>query len=250
MDKANNLSESNCSATVSIDASRFEQSPYFEFYKNHKTVSGVAAGHYYPSTIGEDPVATYWASWREAVLFDVFEKPWQIDGPDDVPFRERVFARRIENLAIGRGRYAIAYTSEGGTYMDGIFFRLSELCFWYVQPDRAFEEWMIVHRDCLDVKISDPHSRVLQIQGPKQTTKALGTACSNQGVATIFGSREQCDSCAESFGEIFAYQFVLLTPSPKISLCTRCTRGAQNTQLLESFPRKRRSNVSGSHNAW
>jgi len=50
--------------------------------------------------------------------------------------------------------------------MDGILFRLAENCFWYVQPDGAFEEWMIAHRQGFEVQILDPHSRVLQIQGP------------------------------------------------------------------------------------
>jgi glycine cleavage system aminomethyltransferase T len=79
-------------------------------------VLGVAAGRFYASSLGEDSVATYWALRREAVLFDVAEKPWQIEGPDVVAFLEKLFARQISNLPTGRGRYAIACTSEGGTY--------------------------------------------------------------------------------------------------------------------------------------
>jgi glycine cleavage system aminomethyltransferase T len=35
-----------------------------------------------------------------------------------------------------------------------------------VQADGALEEWLIAHRAGFDVKISDPYSRVLQLQGP------------------------------------------------------------------------------------
>ncbi len=152
--------------TVRIGARRFEQSPYYDFYVNEATVLGVAAGRFYPSYNGEDPVATYWALRREAVLFDVPEKPWQIDGPDAVAFLERLFARRVGNLAVGRGRYAIACTADGGIFMDGILFRLDESRFWYVQPDGALEEWLLAHRAGFDVNVTDPKSRVLQLQGP------------------------------------------------------------------------------------
>lgn len=158
--------DSDMTDTVRISARRFEQSPYYEHYVNPRTVLGVAAGRYYPSSNGEDPVETYWALRRKAVLFDVPEKPWQIEGPDVLPFLERIFARRIGTLAQGRGRYAIACTPDGGTFMDGILFKLAENRFWYVQPDGALEEWLIAHSDGFDVNISDPASRVLQIQGP------------------------------------------------------------------------------------
>ncbi len=152
--------------TVRIGARRFEQSPYYDLYANEATVLGVAAGRFYPACNGEDPVVSYWALRRQAVLFDVPEKPWQIDGPDAVPFLERIFARRIGDLAVGRARYAIACTADGGTFMDGILFRLAENRFWYVQPDGALEEWLLAHRAGFAVKITDPQSRVLQIQGP------------------------------------------------------------------------------------
>jgi aminomethyltransferase len=152
--------------TVCIRARLFEQSPYYEFYANSETVLGVAAGRYYTADNGEDPIEAYWALRRNAVLFDVPEKPWQIEGPDVLPFLERVFARRIGTLPEGRGRYAIACTPDGGTFMDGILFKMTDNRYWYVQPDGALKEWLIAHSDGFDVDLSDPNSRVLQIQGP------------------------------------------------------------------------------------
>lgn len=50
--------------------------------------------------------------------------------------------------------------------MDGVMFRMGENRFWYVQADGPFEAWLLAHSGSFDVTISDPHSRVLQIQGP------------------------------------------------------------------------------------
>ncbi len=154
------------SNTVRIGAGRFEQSPYFECYANPDSLLGVAANRYYAADNGEDTEETYWALRQKAVLFDVPEKPWQIEGPDAVPFLQRIFARSIDTLPQGRGRYAIACTSDGGIFMDGILFKLAENRYWYVQPDGALEEWLVAHKDGFDVSFSDPNSRVLQIQGP------------------------------------------------------------------------------------
>jgi aminomethyltransferase len=153
-------------STVRVSARRFEQSPYFDMYANDETVLGVVAGRYYTVSIGEDPVEAYWTLRRKAVLYDVPEKPWQIEGPDAVAFLERVFARRICDLPVGRGRYAIACTADGGIFMDGILFNLGENRYWYVQPDGALEPWLTALRSGFDVHVTDPKSRVLQIQGP------------------------------------------------------------------------------------
>jgi aminomethyltransferase len=127
---------------------------------------GVYAGRYYSVFNGEDVEADYWALRRKAVLYDVPERPVEISGPDSEALLERVFARRVCNLKEGRGRYALACTPRGGLFMDGILFRLDSNRFWYVQPDGALEAWLLAHSNGLDVQITDPHSRVLQIQGP------------------------------------------------------------------------------------
>ena len=152
--------------TVRISARRFEPSPYAAFYSNSKSVLGVVAGRYYEVSNGEDPETFYWLLRRRAVLYDVPEKPWQIEGPDALPFLEKIFARRIDTLDEGRGRYAIACTHDGGAFMDGILFKLAPQRYWYVQPDGALEPWLLAHSAGFDVTISDPKSRVLQIQGP------------------------------------------------------------------------------------
>ena len=127
---------------------------------------GVYAGRFYAIHNGEDAGEKYWALRRTCVMYDVPERPMEISGPGALALLERVFARRVETLKEGRGRYAIACTPQGGLFMDGILFRLAEDRYWYVQPDGALEAWLVAHSGGLDVTVSDPKSRVLQIQGP------------------------------------------------------------------------------------
>ncbi|MDF1747915.1 MAG: aminomethyltransferase family protein [Alphaproteobacteria bacterium] len=157
---------SDSSQTLRIGARRFESSPYQDCYTGPQTIFGVYAGRFYPVCNGEDHTETYWTLRRKAALYDVPERPVEIEGPDAVPFLERVFARRVATLKPGRGRYAIACTPNGGIFMDGVLFRLGETRFWYVQPDGALDAWLMAHADGFDVKVSDPKSRVLQVQGP------------------------------------------------------------------------------------
>ena len=50
--------------------------------------------------------------------------------------------------------------------MDGVLFKLADERYWYVQADGAMETWFVAHSGGFDIEISDPHSRVIQIQGP------------------------------------------------------------------------------------
>lgn len=144
-----------------------ELSPFHHCYANENTVLRIAVGRVFAHYNGDDPVESYWALRRQAALFDVPERPVEISGPDAVPFLERILARRIADMKDSRGRYAIACNHQGGLFMDGILFRLSEDRFWYVHADGDWDTWLLAHRDGFDVEVSDPHSRVLQLQGPR-----------------------------------------------------------------------------------
>lgn len=152
--------------TVPLDARRFEASPFAPRYTGPETVLGVYAGRFYPLTNGEDAVAEYWTLRRKAVLYDVPERPLDIEGPDALALMERLFARPIADLKAGRGRYVVACTPRGGLFMDGVLFRLGPRRFRFVQPDGPFEAWVEAHGAGFDVRVTDPRSRVLQVQGP------------------------------------------------------------------------------------
>ena len=152
--------------TVAISARRFEESPFIDRYDTSKMVRGVYAGRFFAVYAGEDYLQKYWLVRRKALIFDVPEKPMEIAGPDAVPFLEKVLTRRVSTMNEGRGYYALACTPQGGIFMDGVVFKLGEDRFWFVQADGPFEEWLLALSSGFDVTISDPSSRVLQIQGP------------------------------------------------------------------------------------
>ena len=153
--------------SVRINSKRCEQSPYAEKYATEDTLFGIYCNRFYPISFGENAIEQYWKLRREVMLFDVPEKPLDIKGPDAITLLEKVFTRRVASLKVGRANYAIACTPQGGVQMDGVMIRLAEDHFWYVQANGDFESWLVAHSDGLDVSISDPHSRVLQIQGPR-----------------------------------------------------------------------------------
>ena len=144
-----------------------ELSPFHNCYANENTVLRLAAGRFYAHHNGEDVISSYWALRKKAALFDVPERPVEIAGPDAVAFLDYLVARKIKDMEVGRGRYVLICTHEGGIFMDGILFRLAENRFWLVHPDGDLDMWLLAHSRGFDVKVSDPKSRVLQLQGPK-----------------------------------------------------------------------------------
>ena len=146
---------------------------------------GVYAGRYYSVFNAEDVEGGYWTLRRKAVLYDVPERPVEISGPDAERFLEHVFARRISTPQEGRGRYAIACDHMGHLFMDGVLFRLAENRFWYVQPDGALATWLLAHSAGFDVSVSDPRSRVLQIQGP--ASLAIMSAATDGAITQAMG---------------------------------------------------------------
>ena len=162
-----NLQElSDLKNTINISARRFEECPFIERTNSPNMVRGVYAGRYFPMSIGEDPIEKYWLLRQKALIFDVPEKPIEITGPDSIKFLNKVLTRNISNVKDGRGYYSLACTPQGGIFMDGVIFKFNENKFWYVQADGPFEDWLVAHSSNFDVKITDPKSRVLQIQGP------------------------------------------------------------------------------------
>ena len=157
----------NKSTTLPVGVKRFDKGPYFDFYHKEDNLYGVYAERFYPISIGTNTEEMYWNLRRKAVMYDVPEKPIQIEGPQAGEFLDKVFSRKISTMKVGRGKYAIACYEDGGIFIDGVFFRLEENKSWYVQPDGPLETWLKAHQADYKVKISDPSSRVIQIQGPK-----------------------------------------------------------------------------------
>ena len=152
--------------TVAVSARRFQESPYIARTGSPEMVQGVYANRYFSIHAGENTIEKYWCLRQRAVIFDVPEKPVEIRGADAVRFLDYVLGRKVTTMQKGRGYYAIACTPQGGIFMDGVVFKLAEDRFGYVQADGPFETWLVAHSGGFDVEISDPKSRVLQLQGP------------------------------------------------------------------------------------
>ena len=157
---------SDLKKTIKISARRFEESPYIERTYSPEMIRGVYAGRYFAISTDEDSIKKYWLLRQKAVIFDVPEKPIEISGPDAIPFLEKIMTRKVSSINEGRGYYSLACTPQGGIFMDGVIFKFNDNKFWYVQADGPFEDWLLAHTSNYNVKISDPKSRVLQIQGP------------------------------------------------------------------------------------
>lgn len=152
---------------VRLSAKRYEQSPYRHRYATPETIFGLYANRFYPLSLGGDPIADYWQLRKAVMLYDVPEKPIQIQGPDASALVEKIFSRKVGRLKVMRARYAIACTPQGTILMDGVLIRLALDCYWYVKANGEFDTWLHAMADGLAVELSDPKSWVLQIQGPK-----------------------------------------------------------------------------------
>ena len=155
--------------TVRLSSFRQCQSPFADRYVTDRTIFGMYCDRLYPlmATRDEDPVPQYWKLRNGVLLYDVPEKPLEIIGPDAARMLERVLTCRVGTLAVDRARYGIACNEDGTVLMDGVIMRLAPDRYWYVKANGEFESWLSALAIGLDAEVSDPDSRVLQIQGPK-----------------------------------------------------------------------------------
>ena len=154
---------------VQVSYYRIAQSPFAHRYATEQAIYGIYCNRLYPLklTPDENPIPNYWKLRNGVLLYDVPEKPLEIAGPDAAELLEKVLVCRIETLGIGRCRYGIACTGDGSILMDGVVMRLGHDRYWYVTANGEFMSWLAAHAIGLDVEVSDPDSRVLQIQGPR-----------------------------------------------------------------------------------
>lgn len=152
---------------LSVSSHRYLRSPFFGFYDHPQARYGVYNQRLYPLDLGGDPVAEYWKLRREAMLYDVPERPLEIRGPDAVRLLDKVLVRRCGTLGVHRAAYGLACDAHGGLLMGGVLLRLAEGRSWYVMADGEFLPWLEAHALGMDVQVSDPGVWVVQVQGPK-----------------------------------------------------------------------------------
>ncbi len=109
----------------------------------------------------------YWAVRQKVILRNTGEFPVEISGPDAEIFANRVFARDVSRVKVGRCSYNFALYHHGGMITDGVMLRLAEDRFWMAQADGELYTWYMAHAHEFDVTISDPSVWVSQVQGPR-----------------------------------------------------------------------------------
>ena len=143
------------------------KSPWFSRTWSENSFYGEYADRLVLLSLGNDTVDEYWKLRKSVGLFDVPERPVEIKGPDAVSFLNRVFTRPVDKLRAGRGSYGLLCHQGGGMVCDGILFKLAEDHYWYVHADADVYLWLVAHAHDYKVRIRDPQSWVLQVQGPQ-----------------------------------------------------------------------------------
>lgn len=161
------------------------RSPFHAFHRQNGAHYTVYNSRLMPVSQKIDRHEGYCALRTSLTMFDTGERPTEISGPDAEALCNKVFARDISKLKLGRCTYGLLLYPDGGFLCDGVLMRLAQDRFWYVQADGPVISWLIAHSDGMDVKISDPNSWVTQIQGPR-ALDMLGKICEG-GAPEPFG---------------------------------------------------------------
>ena len=143
------------------------RSPYHSFHKANDAHYTVYNARLMPVSQKIDRHEGYKTLRTSLIILDTGERPIEISGPDAEALCNKVFARDVSALKVGRATYGLLLYPDGGFLCDGVLMRLSEEKFWYVQADGPVFSWLVAHSDGMDVKVTDPNSWVTQIQGPR-----------------------------------------------------------------------------------
>ena len=109
----------------------------------------------------------YWAIRQKVIFRNTGELPIEISGPDAEKFANRVFARDVSRVKVGRCSYNFVLYHHGGMITDGVMLRLAEDKFWMAQADGELIKWYMANAHGFDVTVSDPNVWVTQVQGPR-----------------------------------------------------------------------------------
>lgn len=152
------------------------RSPYHAFHRANAAKYCVYNGRLMPVSQKIDRFEGYRALRQRVGLFDTGERPTEIIGPDAEALCQKVFARDISTMKVGRAGYGLLLYPDGGILCDGVLMRLAADRFWYVQAEGPVFSWLIAHAADMDVAIRDPGSWVSQVQGPR-AFDVLEAAC-------------------------------------------------------------------------
>ena len=145
------------------------RSPFFEATLRAGCGRFSFANHMYqPATYG-DPLEEYWKLVTGVTLWDVgTERQVEITGTDAFSFTNALTPRDLRSCPVGRCRYVLVTTPDGGIVNDPVLLRLGESHFWLSTSDSDLLLWAkgVALNSGLEVEIHEPDVSPVQIQGP------------------------------------------------------------------------------------
>lgn len=158
------------------------KSPFFEATRRAGCGGFSVANHMYQPHSYADPLEEYRHLTEGVTLWDVAtERQVEITGPDALAFMELLTPRDVSACPVGRGRYLVVTSAEGGIVNDPVMFRLSDKRFWLSASDSDLILWAkgVAVFAGMEVAICEPDVSPLQVQGPKSPAV----------IETLFGER-------------------------------------------------------------
>ncbi len=146
------------------------KSPFFESSLRAGCGGFAVANHMYQPHSYADPLEEYRHLTEGVTLWDVAtERQVEITGPDAHRFMELLTPRDVSACPVGRGRYTVITSEEGGIVNDPVLFRLSDKHFWLSASDSDLILWAkgVAVFAGMEVSISEPDVSPVQVQGPK-----------------------------------------------------------------------------------
>jgi len=146
------------------------RSPFFAATRRHGCRNYTIVNRMYtPSHFG-DPVEEYWKLIEDVTLWDVAtERQVEITSPDAFAITDWLITRHLSRCPIGRCRYVLAVTPEGGIVNDPVLLRLDKQSFWLSTSNSDLLLWAraAAINSGFDVAIGEPDVSPIQVQGPK-----------------------------------------------------------------------------------
>ena len=149
-----------------------KRSPFFEASIRAGCGGFSVANHMLQPHSYMDPIEEYRHLTDGVTLWDVAtERQVEVTGPDALRFVEMLTPRDVSACPVGRGRYVVITSEDGGIINDPIMFRLAENHFWFSTSDSDLILWAkgLAVFAGMDVSICEPDVSPVQIQGPKST---------------------------------------------------------------------------------
>ncbi len=148
----------------------YRKSPYYEATKRAGCKSWGLYNHMLLPTLYDDPVTEYRALLSDVTMWDVaVERCVEISGPDAFELANLVTCRDLTKVEVGRCRYVLLTSADGGIVNDPVLLRLAEDRFWLALADSdalLFVAGVAAGRG-LDARVWEADVAPMQVQGPK-----------------------------------------------------------------------------------